>query len=157
MAGVGGKSQIPLFYVDNFNFFVSLHYPFAATLDIILSWYAWKSLKFTQILRYILKFIVAAFWVVVLPIGYSRSVLNPTGLVRYFSTLGGNWRNQSFYNYCVAIYLIPNILAVLIFLLPPLRRTMERSNWRIVTLLMWWSQASTFLAFVVLMNLGSVR
>ncbi|KAM7497719.1 hypothetical protein LguiA_022133 [Lonicera macranthoides] len=125
-----------------------------ATLDIILSWYAWKSLKFTQILRYILKFIVAAFWVVVLPIGYSRSVQNPTGLVRYFSTLGGNWRNQSFYNYCVAIYLIPNILAMLIFLLPPLRRTMERSNWRIVTLLMWWSQASTFLAFVVLMDSG---
>ncbi|KAK3032507.1 hypothetical protein RJ639_036174 [Escallonia herrerae] len=115
-----------------------------ATLDIILSWHAWRSLKFSQIIRYLLKFAVAAFWVIILPIGYSRSVLNPTGLVRYFSTLGGTWRNQSSYNYFVAIYLIPNILAALLFLLPPLRRTMERSNWRIITFLMWWAQASTF-------------
>ncbi|KAI8008498.1 putative callose synthase 6 [Camellia lanceoleosa] len=51
-----------------------------ATLDIILSWYAWRSLGFSQILRYLLKFVVAAFWLVVLPIAYSKSVQNPTGL-----------------------------------------------------------------------------
>ncbi|KAL8201436.1 hypothetical protein R6Q57_012775 [Mikania cordata] len=116
-----------------------------ATLDIILSFSAWRSLKPTQILRYLLKFIVAAFWVVIFPVCYSRSVPNPTGLVRFFSTLGGNWREQSLYNYLIAIYLIPNILAVLLFLLPPIRRHMERSNWRIVTFLMWWAQASLFM------------
>lgn len=107
-----------------------------ASLDIILSFNAWGSLKPTQILRYILKFIVAAFWVVILPVCYSRSVPNPTGLVKFVSTLGGNWREQSLYNYLIAIYLIPNILAAFLFLLPPIRRHMERSNWRIVTLLM---------------------
>ncbi|KAF5754287.1 putative 1,3-beta-glucan synthase [Helianthus annuus] len=115
-----------------------------ATLDIILSFSAWGSLKPTQILRYLLKFIIAAFWVVIFPICYSRSVPNPTGLVRFFSTLGGNWREQSLYNYLIAIYLIPNILAVLLFLLPPIRRHMERSNWRIVTLLMWWAQPKLY-------------
>ncbi|KAI3502032.1 hypothetical protein L1887_30063 [Cichorium endivia] len=115
-----------------------------ATLDIILSFNAWGSLKPTQILRYILKFIVAAFWVVILPVCYSRSVPNPTGLVRFFSTLGGNWREQSLYNYLIAIYMIPNILAALLFLLPPIRRHMERSNWRIVTLLMWWAQPKLY-------------
>lgn len=115
-----------------------------ATLDIILSFNAWRSLKWSQILRYLLKFFVAAFWVVLLPISYSRSFQNPTGILKFFSTLGGNWRDQSFYSYCIAIYLIPNILAVLMFLLPPLRRSMERSNWRIITLLMWWAQASTY-------------
>lgn len=113
----------------------------AATLDIILSWNAWGSLKFSQILRYLLKFALAAMWAVVLPIGYSSSVQNPTGLVKFFSSWAGDWRNQSFYNYAVALYLIPNILAALLFLLPPLRRHMERSNWRIITLLMWWAQA----------------
>ncbi|GAB4842952.1 Callose synthase 7 [Ancistrocladus abbreviatus] len=39
-----------------------------AALDIILSWKAWGSLKFSQILRYLLKFAVAAMWAVVLPI-----------------------------------------------------------------------------------------
>nr|GEV54139.1 callose synthase 7-like [Tanacetum cinerariifolium] len=117
---------------------------FQSTLDIILSFSAWRSLKPTQILRYLLKFIVAAFWVVILPVFYARSVPNPTGLVRFFSTLGGTWREQSFYSYLIAIYLIPNILATLLFLLPPIRRHMERSNWHIVTLLMWWAQPKLY-------------
>ncbi|KVH97549.1 1,3-beta-glucan synthase subunit FKS1-like, domain-1 [Cynara cardunculus var. scolymus] len=112
----------------------------ATALDLILSFNAWRSLKSTQILRYLLKVTVAAFWVVILPIGYSSSVLNPTGLVRVFSTLGGTWRKQSLYNYLVAIYLTPNILSALLFLLPPMRRSMERSNWRMIVLLMWWAQ-----------------
>lgn len=116
----------------------------AATLDIILSWIAWRSLKFTQILRYLLKFIVAAAWVVVLPIAYFNTVQNPTGLVKFFSSWAADWQNQSFYNYAVAVYLIPNILSCLLFLLPPLRKKMERSNWRIITLLMWWAQVSMF-------------
>ncbi|XP_034701609.1 callose synthase 7 [Vitis riparia] len=115
-----------------------------ATLDIILSWYAWKSLRLTQILRYILKFVLAAAWAVVLPIGYSSSVQNPTGLVKFFSSWIGGWRTQSFYSYCVVIYLIPNLLAALLFLLPPLRKAMERSNWSIVILLMWWAQPKLY-------------
>ncbi|XP_059452724.1 callose synthase 7-like isoform X2 [Corylus avellana] len=115
-----------------------------ATLDIILSWKAWKSLKFSQILRYLLKFAAAAVWAVVLPIGYSSSVQNPTGLVKFFSSWARDWRNQSFYNYAVALYLMPNMLAAVMFLLPPLRRHMERSNWRIITLLMWWAQPKLY-------------
>ncbi|KAF3964150.1 hypothetical protein CMV_011529 [Castanea mollissima] len=115
---------------------------FQATLDIVLSWNAWKSLKFSQILRYLLKFAVAAAWAVILPIGYSSSAQNPTGLVKFFSSWAGDWRNHSFYGYAVALYLIPNILSVILFFLPPLQRHMERSNWWILTLVMWWAQAS---------------
>ncbi|KAI3719792.1 hypothetical protein L6452_20697 [Arctium lappa] len=117
---------------------------FQAALDLILSFNAWRSLKSTQILRYLLKVTVATFWVVILPIGYSSSVLNPTGLVRLFSTLGGTWRKQSLYNYLVAIYLTPNILSSLLFLLPPMRRSMERSNWRMIVFLMWWAQPKLY-------------
>ncbi|KAL2496657.1 Callose synthase 7 [Forsythia ovata] len=116
-----------------------------AVLDIILSLNAWRNLKFTQILRYLLKFAVAAFWVVVMPIAYSRSVMSPSGIMRFFSNLGADWQNQSLYNYCIAIYLIPNILAALLFLFPFLRRSMERSNWRIITLLMWWAQPKLYI------------
>ncbi|KAF3444992.1 hypothetical protein FNV43_RR14685 [Rhamnella rubrinervis] len=116
-----------------------------ATLDIILSWIAWKSLKCTQIVRYLLKFAVAAAWVVVLPIGYSSSVQNPTGLVKFFNSWAGDWRHQPFYNYAIALYLLPNILAAVIFLLPPLRRRMERSNLWIITLVMWWAQPKLYI------------
>ncbi|CAA2967687.1 callose synthase 7-like isoform X1 [Olea europaea subsp. europaea] len=115
-----------------------------AVLDITLTVNAWRNLKFTQILRYLLKFVVAAFWVVLMPYAYSRSVTNPSGIMRFFSNLGADWQNQSLYNYCVAIYLIPNILAVFLFLFPFLRRTMERSNQRIISLFMWWAQPKLY-------------
>ncbi|KAG8659847.1 hypothetical protein MANES_02G084900v8 [Manihot esculenta] len=115
-----------------------------AALDIVLSLNAWRSLKATQILRYILKFAVAAMWAVVLPIGYSSSVQNPTGLVKFFSNWARDWQNQEFYNYAVALYLIPNVLAAVLFVLPPLRRRMERSNWRIMTFIMWWAQPKLY-------------
>ncbi|CAI9089021.1 OLC1v1023506C1 [Oldenlandia corymbosa var. corymbosa] len=115
-----------------------------ATLDIALSLNAWRSLKFNQILRYLLKFAMAAFWVVLMPVAYSRSVDNPTGLVRFFSSLGGSWLHQSLYNYCVVLYLIPNILAVILFLVPYLRKTLERSNSFIFIALMWWAQPKLY-------------
>ncbi|KAK9266832.1 hypothetical protein L1049_001603 [Liquidambar formosana] len=115
-----------------------------ASLDIILSWNAWRSLKLSQILRYLLKFAVAAVWIVVLPIGYFSSVQNPTGLLKFFSSWAGDWWIQSSYNYCVAIFLIPNILDTLLFFLPPLRRSMEHSNRQIVIFLMWWAQPKLY-------------
>ncbi|KFK42965.1 hypothetical protein AALP_AA1G062200 [Arabis alpina] len=115
-----------------------------ATLDIILSFGAWKSLKFSQIMRYITKFLMAAMWAILLPITYSKSVQNPAGLIKFFSNWVGSWLNQSLYNYAIALYVLPNILAALFFLLPPMRRIMERSNMRIVTLIMWWAQPKLY-------------
>ncbi|GAB2285087.1 Callose synthase 7 [Dionaea muscipula] len=115
-----------------------------AALDIILSWKAWGSLKISQILRYLLKFSSAVLWAVVLPIGYSSSIENPNGLVKFFRSWDGDWRNQSFYNYALAIYMLPNILAVVLFFFPSLRKFMERSNWSIIRLLMWWAQPKLF-------------
>ncbi|VFQ64399.1 unnamed protein product [Cuscuta campestris] len=115
-----------------------------AILDIILSLNAWRSMRFMQILRYLLKLVVAAFWVVVMPITYSKSIQDPTGVVRFFSNLGGDIPNQSLYYYCVAIYLMPNILAAFIFMFPCMRRSLEKSNWRIIVLLMWWSQPKLY-------------
>lgn len=127
----------------------------AATLDIILTWNAWKSLKLSQILRYLLKFVTAFVWAVVLPIGYSSSVRIPAGLVNFFSSSAGDWRNRSFYSYAVVLYLMPNIVSFILFFLPPLRRCMEHSNQWIITLHMWWAQVSMsdLLSYVVLMLL----
>ncbi|KAJ0971506.1 hypothetical protein J5N97_019465 [Dioscorea zingiberensis] len=115
-----------------------------ATLDLVLSWKAWGSLQYTQIIRYLLKFAVAAAWVVVLPIGYSSSVQNPTGLVKFFRNWAGSWQSHSIFDFAIAIYMIPNILAALLFMIPQLRRSMERSNNRIVVLVMWWAQPKLF-------------
>lgn len=67
-------------------------------------------------------------------------VENPNGIVRFFDMLGADLGTQSLYNYFVAIYLLPNMLAGVLFLFPILRRSMERSNWHIIIMLMWWAQ-----------------
>ncbi|KAK7387024.1 hypothetical protein VNO78_27483 [Psophocarpus tetragonolobus] len=116
------------------------------TLDIILTWNALKNMKFTQLLRYFLKFVVAAVWVVVLPVCYSSSLVNPSGLIKFVTSWAGDWGkgNQSLYTYVVVLYMLPNIVAVLLFFLPPLRRRLERSNMRIITFLMWWAQPKLY-------------
>ncbi|KAJ7965070.1 Callose synthase-like protein [Quillaja saponaria] len=132
------RSVMTIFITHSFLNFLQV------TLDMILTWHAWKNMKYTQVLRYLLKFVVAAVWVVVLPISYSSSLQNPSGLIKFFTSWAGDWGTQSFYNYVVALYIIPNILAVLVFFLPPLRRIMERSNMRIITLIMWWAQPKLY-------------
>ncbi|KAG0490997.1 hypothetical protein HPP92_007860 [Vanilla planifolia] len=116
-----------------------------ASLDIVLSWKAWGSMEYTQIVRYLLKFVVATAWVIIFPISYSRSVQNPTGLIKFFSNWASNWQGQPIFNFAVVIYMIPNIVAALLFMVPPLRRVMERSNWRVIILLMWWAQPKLYI------------
>ncbi|CAL5202065.1 unnamed protein product [Lathyrus oleraceus] len=114
------------------------------TIDIILVWNALRNMKFTQLLRYFLKFVVAAVWVVVLPVSFSSSLQNPSGLIEFVTHWAGDWGPGSLYYYVVAIYMIPNIVAAILFFLPPMRRTLERSNMRIITLLMWWAQPKLY-------------
>ncbi|CAB86938.1 putative protein [Arabidopsis thaliana] len=86
---------------------------------------------------------VAFMWAVLLPIAYSKSVQRPTGVVKFFSTWTGDWKDQSFYTYAVSFYVLPNILAALLFLVPPFRRAMECSDMRPIKVIMWWAQATT--------------
>ncbi|KAI4308102.1 hypothetical protein L6164_031209 [Bauhinia variegata] len=127
-----------------------------ATLDIILTCNAWKNMKFTQLLRYFLKFVVAAVWVVVLPVSYSSSLQNPTGLIRFVTSWAGDWGSQSLYTYVVILYLLPNIVAAILFLLPPLRRHLESSNVRLITLLMWWAQPRLYIGRGMHENMSSL-
>ncbi|XP_068646882.1 callose synthase 3-like [Aristolochia californica] len=112
-----------------------------AILDIILSWKARRSMSYPVRLRYILKALSAAAWVIILPVTYAYSWENPVGLARTIRRWFGNSQDApSLYILAVAIYLSPNMLAALLFLFPFLRRFLERSNYRIITLMMWWSQ-----------------
>ncbi|XP_057523088.1 callose synthase 7 [Amaranthus tricolor] len=115
-----------------------------ATLDIFLSWKAWGSLKFSQILRYLLKFAIAAMWAIVLPIGYTSYVQNPAGLVNFLTSWAADLRNPSFFKFSIAIYLAPNVFAALLFFFPPIRKYIERSNSRIIMLITWWAQPKLF-------------
>ncbi|KAG0449589.1 hypothetical protein HPP92_027224 [Vanilla planifolia] len=116
-----------------------------AVLDVILSWKARRSMSFMVKLRYILKVVSAAAWVVILPVTYAYTWENPTGLAKAIKSWLGNGQKQpSLYILAVVIYLSPNMLSALLFLFPFVRRFLEGSNYKIVFLMMWWSQPSLF-------------
>ncbi|KAF4374958.1 hypothetical protein G4B88_004709 [Cannabis sativa] len=102
---------------------------------------AQRSMSFHVKLRYILKVVSAAAWVIVLPVTYAYTWENPPGFAQTIKNwFGNNSSSPSLFILAVVIYLSPNMLAGLLFLFPFIRRFLERSNYRIVMLMMWWSQ-----------------
>ncbi|KAM0946799.1 putative 1,3-beta-glucan synthase [Dioscorea sansibarensis] len=117
-----------------------------AVLDVILSWKARTSMSSAVRLRYILKVFSAAVWVIVLPITYAYTWENPTGLARSIKSWVGNGQSQpSLYIVAVIVYLSPNVLSVLLFIFPFLRQFLESLDYKIVMLMMWWSQPRLYL------------
>nr|VDC85136.1 unnamed protein product [Brassica rapa] len=112
-----------------------------ASLDVILSFKAHRSMSLHVKLRYILKVLSAAAWVIILPVTYAYSWEDPPGFARTIkSWFGSAMHSPSLFIIAVVFYLAPNMLAGVFFLFPMLRRFLERSNYRIVMLMMWWSQ-----------------
>ncbi|KAK9283040.1 hypothetical protein L1049_011268 [Liquidambar formosana] len=116
-----------------------------AVLDIILSWKARQSMSLHVKLRYILKAASAAAWVIILPVTYAFSWKNPSGFVNTIKNWFGNGSNSpSLFILAILIYLSPNMLSMLFFLFPFIRRFLERSNYKVVMLIMWWSQTRLY-------------
>ncbi|GJM97378.1 hypothetical protein PR202_ga14300 [Eleusine coracana subsp. coracana] len=116
-------------------------------LDIVFGWKAKKKACHLRAvkLRYVLKLVSAAAWVVILPVTYAYTWENPTGLARTIKSWLGDGQNQpSLYILAIVIYLAPNILASMLFLFPFLRRFLESSNVKVITFMMWWSQPRLF-------------
>ncbi|KAI3511129.1 hypothetical protein L1887_18273 [Cichorium endivia] len=112
-----------------------------AVIDLVMMWKARFSMSFHVKLRYILKTLSAAAWVIVLPITYSYSLNNPSGFGQTIKNwFGSGPSSPSLFVLAIVIYLSPNMLSALLFLLPFFRRKLERSNYRIVRFIMWWSQ-----------------
>ncbi|KAM3740912.1 hypothetical protein ACB098_08G135400 [Castanea mollissima] len=112
-----------------------------AVLDVILGWKAQRSMSFHVKLRYIFKVVSAATWVIVLPVTYAYTWENPPGFAQTIkSWFGNNSSSPSLFILAVIMYLSPNMLAAILFLFPFIRRFLERSNYKIVMLMMWWSQ-----------------
>ncbi|ESQ51131.1 hypothetical protein EUTSA_v10022518mg [Eutrema salsugineum] len=112
-----------------------------SVLDVILNFPGFHRWKFTDLLRNILKIIVSLAWCVVLPLCYAQSVsFAPGKLKQWLSFLPQVKGVPPLYIMAVALYLLPNVLAAIMFIFPMLRRWIENSDWHIFRLLLWWSQ-----------------
>ncbi|KAI5072192.1 hypothetical protein GOP47_0012298 [Adiantum capillus-veneris] len=116
-----------------------------AIVDIGLNLKAWRSMRLTNMLRYILKVVVAAGWVVVLPVCYARTYSDIAFVSNFKDLLGGAGGGRSLFLTAILVYLAPDALGLIMFLLPPLRRRIERSNNVFMRLLLWWAQPPLFI------------
>ncbi|XP_058067565.1 callose synthase 5 [Magnolia sinica] len=110
-------------------------------LDLFLNFPGYHRWKFTDVLRNILKILINLAWVIILPLCYLHTVSFSIAQVKDFTKLLHRVRGvPPLYIMAVALYLLPNLLAAILFIFPMLRRWIENSDWHIIRLLLWWSQ-----------------
>ncbi|PIN05529.1 1,3-beta-glucan synthase [Handroanthus impetiginosus] len=111
-------------------------------LDLVLNFPGYLRWQFTTVLRTVLKIIVSLAWSIILPMCYvlqtkSFPFAQLKNLLSFLDKLKGV---PPLYIMAVALYLLPNLLAAVLFVFPMLRRWIENSDWLIIRFLLWWSQ-----------------
>lgn len=91
--------------------------------------------------RMVLKTVVAAVWVIVFGVMYGRMWAQRNDDRRWSGA--ANRRVVMFLEVAV-VFLAPEILALVLFVLPWIRNFLENTNWRIFYMLSWWFQSRTF-------------
>ncbi|KAA8526709.1 hypothetical protein F0562_009062 [Nyssa sinensis] len=114
-----------------------------AILDIIFTWKARCTMDFSQILKHVLKVVVAVIWTIVLPVYYASSRRKYTCYSTQYRSWLGEWCYSS-YMVAVAFYLMTNSVNMVLFLVPAVGKYIETSNCRICTILSWWTQPGLF-------------
>ncbi|KAL6283334.1 hypothetical protein ACE6H2_014263 [Prunus campanulata] len=115
-----------------------------AILDIAFTWKARQTMEFAEKLKHVMKLVVAVIWTIILPVYYANSRRKYT----CYPTRYGGWLQEwcfSSYMVAVAIYLMPNAVEMVLFLVPSIRKYIEISNHRICTILSWWTQPGLYI------------
>ncbi|KAG9444221.1 hypothetical protein H6P81_015561 [Aristolochia fimbriata] len=115
-----------------------------ASLDIAFAWKAKNTMNFYKKLRYVLKLLTAAIWAITLPVYYANSRQKPTCATKLYWKGAGEWCITS-YMVTVAIYLTSNAISLVLFLVPAISSYIETSDWKIFTILSWWSQPQLYI------------
>lgn len=84
--------------------------------------------------------VVSLAWAVILPLFYVHSFVAPNKIRDVLSRLHEIKGIPTLYVVAVFLYLLPNLLAAVLFIFPMLRRWIENSDWHIIRFLLWWSQ-----------------
>ncbi|CAL5394526.1 unnamed protein product [Camellia sinensis] len=91
--------------------------------------------------RMVLKSVIAAVWIIVFGVFYGR-IWTQKNRDRSWSSEADK-RVITFLEVAL-VYIVPELLALALFILPWIRNFLENTNWRIFYLLTWWFQSRTF-------------
>lgn len=129
-------------------------------VKVLTVFFTWSGLRFLQSLldfgmqyslvsretkmlgvRMVLKSVVSAGWIVVFGAFYAR-IWSQRNADRGWSA-ATNRRIVNFLEVAL-VFIVPEILALALFILPWIRNFLENTNWRIFYMLSWWFQSRTF-------------
>ncbi|CAN1160950.1 Callose synthase 12 [Linum perenne] len=141
-------------------------YPWQALKDrevqvrVLTVFFTWAGLRFFQSLldiimqrrlvsretmwlgvRMVMKAVVAAGWILVFAVFYAR-IWSQRNRDRRWSS-AANSRVVTFLE-VAGVFVLPEILATVLFIIPWVRNFLENTNWRIFYLLSWWFQSRSF-------------
>ncbi|XP_039047810.1 callose synthase 12-like isoform X2 [Hibiscus syriacus] len=91
--------------------------------------------------RMLLKAVVAAGWILTFAVCYVR-IWSQRNHDRRWSAEAG--KRVSFFLLVAGVYVLPEVLALALFVLPWIRNFIEETNWKIFYLLTWWFQSRSF-------------
>ncbi|KAK6919568.1 Glycosyl transferase, family 48 [Dillenia turbinata] len=130
-------------------------------VQVLTVFFTWSGLRFLQSLldmgtqyslvssetlwlavRMVLKTIVAAGWIVVFGVFYGR-IWSQKNADNKWSSKAVEDRMFNFLEVAL-VFIIPELLAIALFILPWVRNFLEETNWRIFYLLSWWFQSRSF-------------
>ena len=97
----------------------------------------------SQILKFVVRLIIAMVWIIILPVLYVNTRRKYTCYSIRRDSVLGDWCYSS-YMVAVVVYLMGNAVDVILFFVPPIGRYIETSNDRICAFLSWWTQVGLF-------------
>lgn len=111
-------------------------------LDLFLNFPAFLRWTFSDVMRNILKIVVSLAWSLILPVCYlhQNNSVDLNTIKNVLSVLNQVNGIPPLYLLAVGLYLLPNVLAAVLFMFPILLRSIENSDYLIIRLLLWWSQ-----------------
>ncbi|CAI0461010.1 unnamed protein product [Linum tenue] len=112
-----------------------------SVLDIVLQYRLVSRETLWYGVRMVLKSVVAAGWIIVFGVFYGR-IWSQRNQDRRWSG-EANQRVLTFLK-VAGVFVLPELLAVALFIIPWVRNFLENTNWRIFYLLSWWFQSRSF-------------
>ncbi|XP_023765966.1 callose synthase 12 [Lactuca sativa] len=112
-----------------------------ALLDAVMQYKLVSRETYWLGVRMVLKIITSVIWIIIFVVFYTRIWNQKKDDGRWSGA--ANKRVVTFLEVAL-VFILPEILALLLFILPWVRNFIENTNWRIFYLITWWFQSRTF-------------
>ena len=112
-----------------------------ALLDAVMQYKLVSRETYWLGVRMVLKIITSVIWIIIFVVFYTRIWNQKKDDGRWSGA--ANKRVVTFLEVALVL-ILPEILALLLFILPWVRNFIENTNWRIFYLITWWFQSRTF-------------